>query len=399
LAAGDVMSAGLIGRLLAPIQSSTLGYQIGLIGFARLSNMVRLARDARHVHPRYAPRLLLIGATGLISLPWRAWETMRWGRRIAATPIAGPPIFIVGHWRSGTTHLHNLMSQDRTLGFLTMYQAMVPTCSLAGGAWLKSLLGRIMPLKRPMDDMIWPMDAPQEEEIPLAKMTPYGFYLQAMFPRHAHDLFRRTVLLEGAGPEVEAELTRHYIRLLKIATLHAGGRRLVLKNPVNTARIRLLLALFPDAKFIHIHRNPFDVFVSTLHMYGRVFGMTTLQTIRSDNVAPGILDLYADMMTRYLAERALIPPGNLVEVRFEDLERQPLAELKRIYDELGLAGFAAAEPAFADYIAAQKSYQKNKLVLAPDDRARILERWGFAFEALGYATEEAVEREPALSRS
>src|SRR6185437_1926725 len=108
LAAGDVMSAGLIGRLLAPIQSSTLGYQIGLIGFARLSNMVRLARYARHVHPRYAPRLLLIGATGLISLPWRVWETMRWGRRIAATPIAGPPIFIVGHWRSGTTHLHSL---------------------------------------------------------------------------------------------------------------------------------------------------------------------------------------------------------------------------------------------------------------------------------------------------
>src|SRR5215469_9173706 len=151
----------LVDRLLRPIQNSTLGYQIGLIGFGRLSNFLRLIGFARHVHPLYAARLLLVAATGIISLPWRLWETIRHGRRIAATPVA-PPIFIIGHWRSGTTHLHNLMSKDRRLGFLTMYQAIVPTCSIAGGSWLKSLLGRIMPLKRPMDNMIWPMDAPQE---------------------------------------------------------------------------------------------------------------------------------------------------------------------------------------------------------------------------------------------
>jgi hypothetical protein len=392
-----VIGDKLLDRLLAPIRGGTLGYQIGLTGFVRFRNMLRLVRYARHIHPRYVPRLLLVTATSLLSLPWRAWESVRHGRRIAATPIAAAPIFIIGHWRSGTTHLHNLMSQDTNLGFLTMYQAMVPTCSIVGGARLKALLGRIVPLQRPMDEMTWPMDAPQEEEIPLSKMTPHGFYLQAMFPRLARHLFRKTVLLEGAAAGVAAEIKRHYLRLLQIATLHAGGRRLVLKNPVNTARIRLLIELFPDAKFVHIHRNPFDVFASTLHMHPRVFGMTTLQEMRPADTAAGIIELYADMMRRYLADRALIPSGNLVEVRFDDLERQPLAELARIYETLGLPGFAAAEPAFAGYIAAQKSYRKNSLTLAPADRARLIESWDFAFRALGYPTAPAeTERTPAL---
>ena len=379
------------------LRASTIGYQVGLIGFARVRNMLRLIRYAPSIHPRYLPRLLLIVATGLLSAPWRAWEAIRFGRRIAATRIAEPPIFIIGHWRSGTTHLHNLMSRDANLGYLSMYQAVAPTCSLAGGAWLKRLLSRIMPLKRPMDDMVWPMDGPQEEEIPLAKMTPYGFYLQAMFPRLARELFRRTVLLDNAPPRVKAEIKRHYLRLLQIATLHAGGRRLVLKNPVNTARIALLLELFPDAKFVHIHRNPFEVFASTLHMHGRVFGLTTLQKMRPATTSAGIVELYAEMMRRYLAERALIPPGNLVEVRFEDLERDPMGELARIYRTIGLPGFATAEPRFAAYVAAQKSYRKNQLSLAPEHRARILERWDFAFHEFGYARTDEASREPALA--
>jgi len=386
----------LADRLLLPIQQSKLGYQIGLTGFTELRNLFRLAHYAFDIHPRYALRLLLIIATSLASLPLRWWESLRHGRRIAQTPLADTPIFIIGHWRSGTTHLHNLVSQDPALGYLSMYQAIVPCCSLVGGTWLKRMLARIMPLKRPMDEMTWPLDAPQEEEIPLAKMTPYGFYLQSLFPRKARALFRSLVLLENAPPRVAAEIKRDYLRMLRIATLHAGGKRLVLKNPVNTARIRLLLEMFPNAKFIHIYRDPFAVFASTVHMHGRVFGMTTLQKIRPAGAAAGIVELYGDMMRRYLAERALIPAGNLVEIRFEDLEQDPMAELARIYETLDLPGFATAEPAFAAYVAAQKSYRKNSLNLAPEDRARVVKEWGFAFRAFDYPTGETVENAPAL---
>src|SRR5258706_5162581 len=139
-----------------------------------------------------------------------------------------------------------------------MYQAMVPGCSLVGGAWLKVLLGRVVPLERPMDNMVWPMDAPQEEELPLAKATPYGFYVRFLFPRKAQHLFNRHVLLDGAHDGVARSFRRQFRRLLQVATIHAGGRPLVLKNPVNTARIRLLLEMFPNARVVHIHRSPYD---------------------------------------------------------------------------------------------------------------------------------------------
>jgi hypothetical protein len=99
-----------------------------------------------------------------------------------------------------------------------------------------------------------------------------------------------------------------------------------------------------------------------------------------------ILTVYEAMMRRFFQERSLIPQGHLVEVRFEDLERDPLGELARIYDRLALPGFDAAEPAFRDYVRSQQNYRKNRLNLSPEDRARVEQRWAFAFAELGYPT-------------
>ncbi len=340
------------------------------------------------IHPRYVPRALFVLATSAGSVPLRLWETVRYGSAIRRVRIEQAPVFVLGHWRSGTTHLHNLMSQDSSLAYLSMYQAMVPNCSLVGERWLKPLLARIVPAKRPMDNMLWPMDAPQEEEIPLAKLTPYSFYVRFLFPLKSPRLFRKYVLLQGASKSVTAELKRKYLHLLRVATLHAGGKRLVLKNPVNTARVPLLLELFPDAKFIHACRCPYDVFASTAHLHDRMLRITTLQEIPRDNKSEAILSLYEDMMRRFFADRALIPAGNLVQVRFEDLERDPLGELRRVYETLNLPGYAETEPAFQAYIASQHAYRKNRLELSADNRRGINERWAFAFEELGYAMED-----------
>jgi len=364
------------------------GYQFGLIGFVSLTSFCRNVAYAVSIHPRYIPRALLVLATSAITAPLRVWERVRYGRRIAAVRVKAP-VFVIGHWRSGTTHLHNLMSQDPTFGYLTMYQAMVPDCSLAGGRWLKPILSRIVPAKRPMDNLQWPMDAPQEEEIPLAKLTP-SLYVRFLFPREAADLFRKYVLLEGAPPRVASEVRRRYYRLLQVATLHANGRRLVLKNPVNTARVPLLLELFPDARFIHIYRSPYDVFASTAHMHQQMLPITTLQTLPPHGTAEAILTLYASMMQRYFEDRRRIPSGQLIEICFEDLERDPMTVVRRIYDTLGLGTFAQAEPALAAYVASQRAYRKNDLQVTAADRARIDERWAFAFAELPYRTQAGV---------
>ena len=365
-----------------------LGYQLGFISFSRITNLFRLGRYLLSVHPKYYLRACLVAATSIVGVALRIAETIRYGAHISSTKIDASPIFIVGHWRSGTTHLHNLMSQDPSLGCLSMYQAIAPDCSLIGGDWLKRVLSHIVPVKRPMDNMQWPMDAPQEEEIPLAKMTPYSFYTQFLFPRETRNFFRQYVLFEGAPTRAVGEFKRKYHRLLQVATIHAGGKRLVLKNPVNTARVKLLLELYPNAKFVHIHRSPYEVYASTKNLHSKIHVITALQDVDKDSAHDTVLYLYQKLMHRFLEDRPLIPPENFVEVRFEDLERDPLSELDKIYRSLRLPGFEQARPAFEVYVDAQRSYQKNRFKLSTEDCVRVDRHLNFAFSAFGYSHRE-----------
>jgi hypothetical protein len=389
-------------RSIAPVEAANrplpasafwtnLRYQLAFNSFIRPGNIVRLLPYLREVSLRYWPRAMLLTTMSLLLQPLHYAELLLFGRRINRVHISDPPIFIIGHWRSGTTHLHNLFCQDPSLGWVSMYQAIAPDCSLIGGTWLQRLLAWLLPAHRPMDNMVWPIDSPQEEEVALGKTTAYSFYAQFMFPRQARAFFRRHVLLEDASPRVAAELRARYRRVLQVATIHAGGRRLVLKNPVNTARLRMLVDMFPDARFIHIHRSPYEVYASTRNLHHRITAFTTLQTLDMRHGADTVFELYEGMMRRFFSDRPFISPGNLAAVRFEDLERDPLGEMRRLYRELALPGFEAAEPALRRYIGSQAAYRKNRFTLSDAERDRINEHWAFAFEALGYPMIRSLE--------
>ena len=67
-------------------------------------------------------------------------------------------------------------------------------------------------------------------------------------------------------PEAEVERWKAaFVRFLKKLTLE-HDRPMLLKSPPHTGRIKLLLELFPDARFVHIRRNPYTVFQSTRHL-------------------------------------------------------------------------------------------------------------------------------------
>jgi hypothetical protein len=233
------------------------------------------------------------------------------------------------------------------------------------------------------------MDSPQEEEVALAKICPYSFYVALLLPRRAVELFRRRVLLEDAPASVVAELKRKYDYILRVATLLSGGGRLVLKNPVTTARIRLLLELYPDAKFVHIHRSPYEVYGSTRKLYESLIPLTSLQGPIAGSLARDVvIALYQLMMRRFLADLPAIPAGNYAEVRYADLERDPMGEIRRLYRQLGLTGFEQAEPRLRRHLAAQTGYLKNRLSLTLDDKVQIEREWSFAFAALRYERDD-----------
>jgi len=224
----------------------------------------------------------------------------------------------------------------------------------------------------------------------LAKIMPGNFYNHFLFPNKAVEFFRKYVLCEENSPQKIAEFNRKYEYLLKVATVHAEGKPLILKNPVNTARVKKLLKLFPDAKFIHIYRSPYDVFKSVQNFRKTLMPLISLHPLDPNRSEEGIFVLYESMMQQYLQDRPQIPSGNLVEVCYETLEKNPLGELERIYEELSLPGFETAQKAFREYIDAQKSYQKNNLEISPKAQRKVENRWGFAFSALGYTMQKPV---------
>jgi len=92
------------------------------------------------------------------------------------------PVFIVGHWRSGTTHLHNLMGCSREFGIISPLAAGLPWETLTLGAWLRPLLEKALPEDRGVDQVAVTGGSPQEDEIPVANMQPYSVFHALYFP-------------------------------------------------------------------------------------------------------------------------------------------------------------------------------------------------------------------------
>jgi hypothetical protein len=348
---------------------------------------LRLLANADGIDPRQLPRAFFVTLSTLLTSPLRAYERLRYGSLVRRTPIQPAPIFIIGHWRSGTTFLHHLLCQDPEMGYLTTFQAMAPGFCLLGEGTVKRPLGWLAKKRHPtreIDNIPLLFDSPEEDELAMANLSPYSFLHSYTFPRQAPYIFERYVLLDGPTDAAATEWSRVYLELLRKATLRSGGRRLAIKNCSHTARLRTLLRLFPDARFIHICRNPYDVFHSTRHLWVTVLRRAQLQQVATGEVETLILRFYPELLGRFLMDRALIPPGHLVEVRYEDLEERPLGQMRRVYESLGLPGFAQAEPAFRAYLASVAGYEKNVYQMDDGVIAKVNEHWGFAFDEWGY---------------
>jgi len=311
-------------------------------------------------------------------------EQVRYGRQVAQTQLDPRPLFILGFARSGTTHLHNLLQRDPRYGTVSTFQAIVPTFFLIGRGWLKRQMAKAVPATRPMDNVRLSLDAPVEEEVAVSNTCALSLLHHLSFPQRSRTYWDKYLTLQGLTKKELARWERVYLEVLRKATFANGGRPLVLKSPNNTGRIPHLLRLFPEAKFIHIVRNPYAVYRSMLHQYREILPLFQLQDMRVEDMEEHILYAYRLTMQHYLHDRALIPAGNLAEVRYEDLEQQPLVELERLYAELALTGWEEAQHPIRDYLHTLSGYQKNRLALAPAALDRITQEWQFALDIWSY---------------
>jgi len=193
-----------------------------------------------------------------------AWYERFWYEEAIRATQPQPPLFVLGIWRSGTTHLHNLLARDERFVAPTYYEALYPHTFLTT-QWLHaSFIDRIIPHRRPMDNMFMGMNEPQEDEFALSCLTQLSFGLSWVFPRRAAHYDRFLTMRDCTAAEIERWKAALHFFVQKLTYKHALP--LVLKSPPHTARIRLLLDVFPNARFVHIHRNPYDVFRSACHL-------------------------------------------------------------------------------------------------------------------------------------
>lgn len=311
-------------------------------------------------------------------------EQKKFSGPVQSVTIANP-IFILGHWRSGTTLLHNLLAQDHRYAFPNLYQVLNPlTFLLSEETLITRLFSLIMPRQRLFDPMPFHLKIPHEDEFIFWHTSGLSSCMFWNFPRSGTRFDKYLSLRDVDDQELEI-WKKDFIHFLKKVTFKYK-KPLILKSPQHTARVRYLLELFPTAKFIHIYREPYRVFQSTEKLNRFVLGIASFQNYRLEDVQERILRQYREMYACYWDDRERMAPGQLSEVQFEVLESNPLAEIERIYRELDLADFEEVRERMTSYIQTLTSYQKNRFPPIEDEMKGIVyQQWRSNFERWSYA--------------
>ena len=332
-------------------------------------------------------------ATLVVALrqPFTVMEKLRWQERIASYELPNDPIFIVGHWRSGTTHLHNLLSRDPQFAFLDFGQTAMPHNLLSHNKVGRHFISRALPKKRGYDNVDLTIKEPQEEEMALGSLNPLGYYSVYYFPREMKRHFEESVFFNGASEAEIAAFRQAYVTLVKKLSLAYGGRQLLFKNPPSTARITLLKELFPGARFIYIHRNPYEVFASSMNRYFRLMAVFAWQEFDDVPFEEMVFYKYRRLIGAYLEQREIVPKTDLAETTYEAITAKPMDEIERLFGELRLSNKNAALQAIAPYAESKKSYKRNIHQLTRAQVDRIQQDWDFALKIWPYALPEGIE--------
>ncbi|MGL4941698.1 MAG: sulfotransferase family protein [Thermoguttaceae bacterium] len=310
------------------------------------------------------------------------------GRRVRQTQLTAPPIFIVGHWRSGTTLLHEYMIRDEQFTFADTYACFAPSHFLISRHFIRPLVAPLMPKKRPIDNMIAGFDRPQEDEFALAALGVPSPYLQVLFPNNRPLIDDEYLTLHNVGERQRTVWLDALEWFLKALTV-VSPRRIILKSPPHTARIRTLLSRWKDAKFVHIHRDPQALFPSTYNLWMRLATDEGCQRPNGDGLDEKVLATFETMYEAFFEDVALLGDGQFCEVGFDELTASPVETLERIYRELRIDGFETVREEMTNYAATQKHYRKNKFQTDSAVATKIDERWKKYREHYGYTEREA----------
>ncbi len=317
---------------------------------------------------RFYPRLfaLLVSSTfaTIITLPERLVMAL-WFRLRPLDPAKLPgPVFVLGYYRSGTTHLQYLLNCDPQMMTPRWYHTLAPQGFVLTWGFFRALMIPFMSGSRPMDGVGIGPEYPAEDHFGVHNWSGACPLMgKAVLPEQ-YSYYNRYNTLQDLTPQQRKRWRYFQWALICKLALVAGKRRLLLKSPSHTAHVDELLEMFadvPGVKFIHITRHPHKVVQSNVWLHEVFQTIWNLQDRRSqETLEDWVVADYVETEQRYLAVRQRIPPGQLAEVRIQDLHADPLGELQRIYQQLGLEITPQFRQRVLDYLHANRAYRPNK---------------------------------------
>ncbi len=351
-----------------------------------------LSRSGGIAPNRLAKTAGIVGAA-VGRLPFTLAERAWLAGRLPPLEELPAPVFILGHWRSGTTHLYNIMSKD-AFGYVPPVATGLPWDLMLLARMVRPLLEKALPEHRYIDNIPVTPDAPQEDEIALANMTPVSFYHGIYFPKQFDAYLDEGLFFDGLTARQIGQWRERFEYLMRKLYVHQDKKRLLIKNPVYTARAAFLHEIFPDARFIHIHRNPYAVFLSMRNFWQKLLAEFALQDFAHVDIDQTILSVYTRMMGQLTEDLAAIPAHLQMELCYDDLDADPLGSIQQIYTTLGIDGYEAARPVFSAYLDSVRTYKKNAFRCDDDAAALVEAHWGPFLKRWGY-TRPGAEPAPA----
>ncbi len=316
----------------------------------------------------YLVRFLMLLMNSLIASTLILAEKRNYGRKTRETEIALAPVFIVGHWRTGSTLLHQLISLDPQFTAPTMVQTVIPDHLVFSTKYYVPILKKALPKSRPMDNVALTPFEPQEEEFALIRMGSESPVEKLIFPRGEGYFLKGYDRYVPSGKNLE-KWKKNLVTFFKKITLQTG-KQIISKNPYHTMRMELLAEMFPGARFIHITRDPMKVVPSTIHMWNIVADGNSLKRGWKEPNVSDTISVLRDFLG-YVAEVRKKLDNPFAEIRFEELEADPVRMLKKIYSELDLQWSDAFETAARKFLSANSSYKKNIYKLTAEEQETI----------------------------
>jgi hypothetical protein len=294
-----------------------------------------------------------------------------------------PPVFIIGHWRSGPSSLHNIFCRVYPAAYTSTYHSVFPNNLFAFKGLMKFFMWVFMPIKRPTDAMKMHPDLPQEEELALGQERFFSFYYWFFFPRHAEHFAEEFMYLADPQSTRSIEFKQHYREYIRRCQLSTRGDVFISKNPANTARIPVLLDQFPNARFIYLKRDPYETLQSSVLFFQSLLKGISLQNYDENEMDRFILGNYKRMINTYLDKKRMIPSEHLIELSYEELTKDPVRILATLSEQLNL-GVKPDLSKVEDYLEASRDFPSRKYRYNGDFLREVNNFLGDLIERQGY---------------